>query len=90
MINDNGVLIFAGAISEEKMAMPRLTGPPIAMAKAELISVPIIYGNAPYDSRPSTEFQSVPVKKPKKPSFRNMSLDPLPTEKTTSAIISKV
>ena len=59
---DNGVLIFEEAISDRNTAIPKLIGTPIATAIPELIRVPMIYGKAPNDSRPSTEFQFVPVK----------------------------
>jgi hypothetical protein len=70
-------------------AIPKLIGTPIIIAIAELIKVPMIYGRAPYDSRPSTGFQSVPVRKPK-PSNENISLDPSPTENATTTNMNKV
>ena len=60
---DNGVLIFGEDNSEPNIAIPKLTGPPMTIAIAGLTKAPIIYGKAPNDSRPSTEFQLVPVKK---------------------------
>lgn len=86
---DSGVLILDDAISDRNTATPKLIGTPIAIAKAELISVPIMYGKAPYDSLPSTEFQSVPVKKPK-PSRENIFIEPFPTAIATSASMNKV
>jgi hypothetical protein len=62
MMKDSGVDNLDGAISERKMAIPRLMGTPIAIAIAEVIKVPIIYGSAPKASRPYTAFQSVLVK----------------------------
>lgn len=60
---DNGVLIFGEDNSEPNIAIPKLTGTPMTIAIAGLTKAPIIYGKAPNDSRPSTEFQLVPVKK---------------------------
>jgi len=59
---DNGVLIFEEAISDRNIAIPKLIGTPIATAIPALIRVPMMYGKAPNDSRPSTEFQFVPEK----------------------------
>jgi len=86
---DSGVLILDDAISDRNTATPKLIGTPTAIAKAEVISVPIMYGKAPYDSLPSTEFQSVPVKKPK-PSRENIFIEPFPTAIATSASMNKV
>lgn len=60
---DNGVLIFGEGNSKPNIAIPKLTGTPMTISVAGLTKAPIIYGNAPNDSRPSTEFQIVPVKK---------------------------
>jgi hypothetical protein len=87
--NDNGARNFGDATSERNMAIRRLIGTPTAIATAELKRVPIIYGSAPNDSRPSTAFQSVLVKN-LKPSKENMSRDPLATEYTTIATINIV
>ena len=64
-------------------------GTPIARATAELISVPMIYGKAPNDSRPSTEFQSVLVKN-LKPSKENIFSEPFPTAYNIRASIKRV
>src|SRR4029079_12347548 len=87
---DNGELNLDGAISARKNAMPKLIGTPISNAIPELINVPIIYGNAPYDSRPSTAFQLVPVTNPINPSCEKIFADPTPTENTTITIMNKV
>ena len=93
IIKDNGVLIFDRMvdedISERNIAIPKLIGTPIARATAELISVPMIYGKAPNDSRPSTEFQSVLVKN-FKPSMENIFSEPFPTAYVIRASIKRV
>ena len=93
IIKDNGPLIFDRIldedISERNIAIPKLTGTPIARATAELISVPMMYGKAPKDSRPSTEFQSVLVKN-LKPSKENIFSEPLPTAYNIRASIKRV
>jgi len=90
---DNGALIFDRIfdedISERNIAIPKLSGTPIARATAELISVPMIYGKAPKDSRPSTEFQAVLVKN-LKPSNENIFSEPLPTVYNIRASIKRV
>ena len=90
---DNGVLIFDKIFDEDisvrNIAIPRLIGTPIARATAELSSVPMIYGKAPNDSRPSTEFQLVPVKN-LKPSMENIFSDPFPTAYNIRASIKRV
>jgi hypothetical protein len=75
---DNGVLILGEDSSERNIAIPKLIGTPIAMAIAEVTKVPTMYGSAPKDSRPSTGFQFVPVKK-LIPSNENIFTEPLPT-----------
>ncbi|MFL6494111.1 MAG: hypothetical protein ACJ70N_04840, partial [Nitrososphaera sp.] len=52
-----------GAISEMNTAIPKLIGTPIAIAMAELKSVPTTYGSAPYASLPTTGFQLVSKRK---------------------------
>jgi len=73
--NDAGVPIRLGAISDTNAAIPRLIGTAIAIAIEAQANVPIIYGRAPKDSRPSTGFQSVPIKNCK-PSEDNIGIDP--------------
>ena len=55
--NPSGFPIFAGA-SVTNIAIPMLSGTPIAIANAEVTNVPTMYGRTPNDSRPSTGFQS--------------------------------
>lgn len=86
---DNDVDSFDGAISVKNMAMPKLIGTPIAIAIPELTKVPIIYGNAPNDSRPSTAFQSLPVKK-KNPSCEKIASEPSLTVKITKPKMKRV
>lgn len=76
-------------ISDMNIAIPKLIGTPIAMAIPAQTRVPMIYGRAPKDSRPSTAFQSVPVRNPN-PSNEKISQDPLITAYATRATISSV
>ena len=77
------VPILGGAISETNTAIPKLIGTPIAIAMAELTRVPTMYGSAPYDSLPSTGFQSV-LNKNRIPSREKMGVEPWTTETATS------
>jgi hypothetical protein len=70
-------------------AIPKLIGTPIAIAMAELTSVPTMYGSAPYDSLPSTGFHSV-LKRNPIPSSEKMGIEPWTTEVATSTSIKRV
>src|SRR5918992_1409535 len=84
-----GVPNLGGDISEMNTAIPKLIGTPIAIAMAELTRVPTMYGSAPYDSLPSTGFQSVPKRNPI-PSKEKMGTEPWTTEAATSTSIKRV
>lgn len=84
-----GVPNLGGDISEMNTAIPKLMGTPIAIAMAELTRVPTTYGSAPYDSLPSTGFQSV-LKRNLIPSYENMGIEPWATEAATSTNINRV
>src|SRR5438105_4736495 len=87
--NETGVPTFGGVISEINAAIPKLTGTAIVIAMAELAKVPRMYGSAPKDSRPSTGFQSVPVKN-FSPSLERIGIDPWVTQITTSVSMRRV
>jgi hypothetical protein len=86
---ERGVAKREGDISDMNIAIPKLMGTPIAIAIAALIRVPTTYGNAPKDSRPSTAFQSVPVRNPN-PSNEKISQEPSIIAYPTRATMSKV
>ena len=89
MMKPIGVPNLGGDISEMNTAIPKLIGTPIAIAMAELTRVPTTYGSAPYDSLPSTGFQSV-LKRNLIPSNEKMGTEPWATEAATSTSISSV
>lgn len=87
--NERGVARREGDISDMNIAIPKLMGTPIAIAIAALTRVPTIYGSAPKDSRPSTAFQSVPVRNAN-PSDEKISQEPSITAYPTRATMSRV
>ena len=60
-----GLLIHSGAISTMNTAIPKLIGTPRTIAMVELISVPIMNGNAPNVC--VTGFHSLDLRKPQMP-----------------------
>lgn len=89
MMKPIGVPNLGGDISEMNTAIPKLIGTPIAIAMAELTSVPMMYGSAPYDSLPSTGFQSV-LKRNSTPSKEKIGIEPWTTEAVMSVSIKRV
>ena len=85
--NPSGFPIFAGA-SVTNIAIPMLSGTPIAIANAEVTNVPTMYGRTPNDSRPSTGFQSVPVTNPS-PSSAHIGYDSKESWNTINTMMTR-
>ena len=87
LTNPSGFPIFAGA-SVTNIAIPMLSGTPIAIANAEVTNVPTMYGRTPNDSRPSTGFQSVPVTNPS-PSSAHIGYDSKESWNTINTMMTR-